>query len=76
MRRAVILFLGVVSLFAASEANAQAPNTIMTMAGGGANLGAANTWTLTQPPDAIRDALGNTYFFLRSRTVRGVQGGH
>ena len=62
MRRAVILFLGVVSLFAASEANAQAPNTIVTVAGGGTNSGAANTWTLTQPPDAVRDALGNTYF--------------
>ena len=61
MRRPALVLLGFLMLTAATATKAQVPNTIMTVAGGGMNSGAANTWTLTQPPDAIRDAAGNTY---------------
>ena len=61
MRRPALLTLGFLMLFAATATKAQMPNTIVTVAGGGTNSGAANTWTLTQPPDAVRDAAGNTY---------------
>jgi sugar lactone lactonase YvrE len=61
MRRPALLALGFLMLFAATATKAQMPNTIVTVAGGGTNSGAANTWTLTQPPDAVRDAAGNTY---------------
>ena len=61
MRRPALLALGFLILFAATATKAQTPNTIVTVAGGGTNSGAANTWTLTQPPDAVRDAAGNTY---------------
>ncbi|MGH9744909.1 MAG: InlB B-repeat-containing protein, partial [Candidatus Acidiferrales bacterium] len=62
MRRNAFLLITLLFALAATRANAQAPNTITTVAGGGTNSGAANTWTLTQPPKAIRDAAGNTYF--------------
>src|ERR1700745_37564 len=61
MRRLALVLLGFLMSFTATATKAQVPNTIMTVAGGGMNSGAANTWTLTQPPDAIRDAAGNTY---------------
>jgi uncharacterized repeat protein (TIGR01451 family) len=61
MRRPALLTLGFLMLFAATATKAQMPNTITTVAGGGTNSGAANAWTLTQPPDAVRDAAGNTY---------------
>src|SRR5277367_4514020 len=62
MRRILLPLTIFLAALAAPGAKAQAPNTISTVAGGGANSGAANTWTLTQPPNAIRDAAGNTYF--------------
>ena len=61
MRKTVFLLLTFWITWTAPLANAQAPNTITTIAGGATNSGAANTWTLTQPPAAIRDAAGNTY---------------
>jgi hypothetical protein len=61
MRRTALLLLVFLVLFAAPGLNAQTPNTMNTVAGGGTNSGAANTWSLTQPPAAVRDVAGNTY---------------
>lgn len=61
MRRTSLLWLVFLLASSAPMAKAQAPNTINTVAGGGTNSGAANAWTLTQPPVAIRDTAGNTY---------------
>src|SRR5580704_14512335 len=61
MRRYVLLLIAFLIALAPPSAKAQAPNTIVTVAGGGTNSGAANTWTLSQPPAMVRDAAGNTY---------------
>jgi trimeric autotransporter adhesin len=59
LRQIFALLLPIFSF--ALDATAQAPNTISTMAGGGANAASAMAAYLPSATAAVRDALGNTY---------------
>ena len=59
MRRIAVTALAVLSC--ALGVAAQAPNTINTVAGGGAEPSAATSAYLPQPFAAVRDTTGNTY---------------
>src|ERR1700674_1210319 len=63
MRRAILaLVFALMSVLSCGvPARAQAPNTITTIAGGGAQPSAATQAYLPQSTSAVRDKLGNTY---------------
>jgi uncharacterized repeat protein (TIGR01451 family) len=74
MRRIAVTALAILSC--AFGVAAQAPNTINTVAGGGAEPSAATSAFLPQPFAAVRDTTGNTYISVPTlNTVFKVTGG-
>jgi uncharacterized repeat protein (TIGR01451 family) len=61
MRRMALVILVVLAGFLAQATQAQTPNTINTIAGGGTNSGAATSAVLPRPFSVVRDTLGNTF---------------
>ena len=61
LRRILPLFVLGIFLSAAFPSKAQTPNTISTLAGGGANSTSATAANLPGTTAAVRDTLGNTY---------------
>ena len=61
MRRMALVIVVVLAGLLAQATQAQTPNTINTIAGGGTNSGAATTAVLPRPASAVRDTAGNTF---------------
>ena len=61
MRRMALVIFVVLAGLLAQATQAQTPNTINTIAGGGTNSGAATSAVLPRPASAVRDTAGNTF---------------
>ncbi len=68
MRRLALIIVVILAGFLAQATQAQTPNTINTIAGGGTNSGAATTAVLPRPFSAVRDTLGNTFIAVPVRS--------
>src|ERR1700722_7775535 len=61
MRRMALVIVVVLAGLLAQATQAQTPNTINPIAGGGTNSGAATSAVLPRPASAVRDTAGNTF---------------
>ena len=76
MRRMALVIVVVLAGLLAQATQAQTPNTINTIAGGGTNSGAATTAVLPRPFSAVRDTLGNTFIAVPVPLARSLQQSH